>query len=88
VTLCHGSTKLKNPGASWWTNGVCPHPGRHSHPLCAVGVEVNVARMAKSRSIPTMASFAVVSKYPAGDGSLTDWRESIAAFHRQGAWWS
>ncbi|HEX2747008.1 MAG TPA: aminomethyl-transferring glycine dehydrogenase, partial [Verrucomicrobiales bacterium] len=86
VTLCHGSTKKKNPARILVDDRVFPHTLAVIRTRCApVDVEVVVARADGTTLTPDDGIFAVVVQYPAGDGSLTDWRNAIAAFHAAGA---
>ncbi len=86
VTLCHGSTKLKNPRRILVDDRVFAHTLAVIRTRCApVDVEVTVDRADQVPFTPEDGIFAVVLQYPAGDGSLTDWRAAIDTFHRQGA---
>ncbi|HWB04962.1 MAG TPA: aminomethyl-transferring glycine dehydrogenase [Verrucomicrobiales bacterium] len=86
VTLCHGSTKIKNPRRILVDDRVFAHTLAVIRTRCVpVGVEISVARADEATLNPEDCVFAVIIQYPAGDGSLTDWRATIDAFHQQGA---
>lgn len=86
VTLCQGSAQVKDPRRIIVDDRVFPQTleviRTRSEP---VGVEVTVARVTESVFTAEDGVFAVVVQYPAGDGSVEDWRPFIATCHARGA---
>ena len=86
VTLCHGASKNPKARRIVVDDRVFPQTLEVIRTRCeVVGVEVQVARAEGLTFTAEDAVFAVVVQYPAGDGSVTDWREFIAAFQKSGA---
>ncbi len=86
VTLCHGAAKVKNPHCIVVDDRVFPQTLEVIRTRCEpAGIEVLVARGEGLTISPGDGVFAVVLQYPSGDGSITDWRPQIAAWHEQGA---
>jgi len=86
VTLCHGAAKVKNPRRIVVDDRVFPQTLEVIRTRCeAAGTEVTAANAESLALEPDDGVFAVVVQYPAGDGSITDWRPQIEEFHKAGA---
>ncbi len=86
VSLCHGATAVANPRRILVDAGVFPQTLAVIRTRCEpLGIEVVTACCASLQFGPDEGIFAVVVQYPAGDGSVTDWRPLCAEFQRRGA---
>ncbi len=86
VTLCHGASKNPKARRIVVDDRVFPQTLEVIRTRCeVVGVTVVVARGEGIHFLPEDGVFAVVLQYPAGDGSITDWRPYIEEFHKNGA---
>ena len=85
VTLCHGSTRVKQARRLVVDERVFPQTLEVIRTRCEPhGVEVTVAAAERVRPAADDGVFAVVVQYPSGDGSITDWRPYIASWHEAG----
>ena len=86
VSLCHGAAPVANPRRILVDEGVFPQTLAVIRTRCEpLGIEVVTTRCSGHAFGPEDGVFAVVVQYPAGDGSITDWRPHCEEFHRRGA---